>query len=170
MNGSTDREQQIKDGVSAATELHGEPGTSGVGREQSDPASEGQAAQHEPASQTELSLPQQKLLSALLSAPDIQTAAKIAGVGRTTVHRWMQQPAFRDELERRRDAAFCEALATVKTHAVQAVTELAGLLSAKDDRLRRLVCNDLLAHAMRIRQLEDFERRLAALEKQFEKQ
>ena len=58
-----------------------------------------------------------------------------------------------------------EALASVKTHATRAVAELAALLTAKDDRLRRLVCNDLLAHAMKVRELEDIERRLDALEK-----
>jgi len=53
----------------------------------------------------------------------------------------------------------------VKTHAARAVTELAGLLNVKDDRLRRQVCNDLLAHAMKVRELDDLEGRLAALEK-----
>ena len=44
------------------------------------------------------------------------------------------------------------------------MSELAGLMSTEDDRLRRLICNDILGHALRVRELEDFERRLVALE------
>ena len=39
------------------------------------------------------------------------------------------------------------------------------MLGVKDDRLRRLICNDILGHALRVRELEDIERRLTALEK-----
>ena len=92
-------------------------------------------------------------------------ASKTAGVSRPTAYRWLKQPAFQAELARQRDAAYSEALATVKTHAVQAVTELARMLGVKDERLRRQVCNDILAHALKVRELEDLERRLAALEK-----
>ncbi len=54
---------------------------------------------------------------------------------------------------------------SVKTHATRAMAELVKLLGSDDDRLRRLICNDILGHALRVRELEDFERRLAALEK-----
>ena len=111
---------------------------------------------------------QMALLAALVCNPDIQAASKTAGVGRTTAHRWLREPAFQEELTRQRDAVFSESLAAVKTHATRAVSELAGLLSSEDDRLRRQVCNDILAHAMRVRELEDIERRLAALEKAME--
>jgi hypothetical protein len=86
-------------------------------------------------------------------------------VGRTTAYRWMNEPAFKDELARQRDAVLSAALESVKTQATRAVTELTGLLTVKDERLRRLVCNDILAHAMKVRELEDFESRLAVLEK-----
>ena len=121
-----------------------------------------------PPTPAEFSPQQQRLLAALAAAPDMQSAVKLAGVGRTTVHRWMQQPAFRDELNRRRDAVFAEALASVKTHAGRAVTELTRLLRVKDNRLRRLVCNDILEHGLNIREFEDIERRLTVLEKAVE--
>ena len=108
---------------------------------------------------------QMALLAALVCNPDIHFASRTAGVSRTTAYRWLKEPAFLEELNRQRDAALSEALATVKTHATRAVAELAGLLSAKDERLRRQVCNDLLAHAMKVRELEDIERRLEVLEK-----
>jgi hypothetical protein len=105
------------------------------------------------------------LLAALTCDADIQAACAAAKVSRTTAYRWMKEPAFLNELARQRDAAFSAALDSVKTQAARAVSELTGLLGAKDDRLRRLVCNDLLAHAMKVRELEDFEKRLTVLEK-----
>ena len=108
---------------------------------------------------------QMALLAALVGNPDVQAATKATGVGRTTAYRWLREPAFQAELTRQRDAVLSEALASVKTHATRAVAELAALLTVPDERLRRLVCNDILAHAMKVRELEDIERRLDALEK-----
>jgi hypothetical protein len=59
-------------------------------------------------------------------------------------------------------------LAKVKTHAARAVTKLAEFVHAEDDRVSRQACNDILGHALKGRELDDFERRLAAWEKEFE--
>ena len=120
----------------------------------------------EPKAGTHLDHRQMKLLAALVCNPDIQLACKATDVGRTTAYRWLQQPAFQEELSRQRDAVLSEALAGVKTLAARAVAELAGLLGATDDRLRRQACNDILAHALRFREMENLERRLAVVEKQ----
>lgn len=37
-------------------------------------------------------------------------------------------------------------------------------LQTAHSRLRRLVCNDILNHAIRLREADEFERRLSALE------
>jgi hypothetical protein len=111
---------------------------------------------------------QMALLTALVSNPDVPLASKAAGVSRATAFRWMRQAAFREELTRQRDEVLGEALATVKTHASRAAATLVGLLSATDDRLRRQVCNDILDRAIKVRELEDLERRLVALEKAME--
>ena len=113
---------------------------------------------------TGLSLRHQRLLVALVANPDIQTACKTTGIGRSTAHRWLKMPAFRIELARQRDSVLSETMDSVKTHAIRAMSELAKMLNTEDDRLRRLICNDILGHALRVRELEDFERRLVALE------
>ena len=113
---------------------------------------------------TGLPLRQQQLLVELVANPDIQAACKAAGVGRSTAHRWLKEPVFRAELARQRDMVLSETMDSVKTHATRAMAELAELLDTEDDRLRRLICNDILGHALRVRELEDFERRLVALE------
>ena len=43
-------------------------------------------------------------LTALAENHNVTRAAKAAGRCRQTVHEWLRDPAFRDELERRREA------------------------------------------------------------------
>jgi hypothetical protein len=114
---------------------------------------------------TQLTPQQTKLLTALVLDPDVQAAIVTTGVSRTTAYRWLGQPAFREELTRQRGDVLAEAMATVTTQAKRAATELMGLLTVKDERLRRLICNDILAHATKERELENIERRLDALER-----
>jgi hypothetical protein len=109
-----------------------------------------------------------KLVAALAADDDVQAACTAAGVGRTTAYRWFKEPAFQEALARQRDLAFSAALDSLKSKASRAVAELEKLLNVPDDRLRRLVCNDILIYAWRVRELEDFERRLSALEKKAE--
>jgi hypothetical protein len=142
-----------------------DPMESDTGSEAADSGGMLDSPVHGPSANTRLIPGQMKLLAALVLNPDMQSACRAAGVPRSTAYRWLGEPAIQDELNRRRDAALAEALATVKTHATRAAAELGGLLSVKDDRLRRQVCNDILAHAMRVRELEDIEHRLAVLEK-----
>lgn len=108
---------------------------------------------------------QQKLLIELVKNPDIQAAAREAGVGRSTAYRWLEDSAFAAELTRLRDQAMKEALDSVKALTTRAAMELVGLLDTQDERLRRMLCNDILGHAIKVRELEDVERRLARLER-----
>ena len=111
---------------------------------------------------TQLTPGQMTLLAALVGNPDVPLAAKAAGVCRTTAYQWMKAPGFKEELTRQRNEVFLDALAAVKTHATQAVTQLAGLLSEPDTGLRRKVCTDILDRAMKAHDLLDLERRIAA--------
>ena len=112
---------------------------------------------------------QQMLLAALASDANVQAAAQVAGVSRSTAHVWLQQPAFQKELAQRRDAVLSEALAGVQSQAGRAAAKLAALLEVEDGRLCRMVCNDILNHAIRLREEDDFARRLSALEAALEK-
>lgn len=109
---------------------------------------------------------QQRLLIELVKNPNIQTAARTAGVGRTTAYRWLAQPDFADELNRRRNEAMNEALSSVKSLTARAAQELVRLLDTQDERLLRHICNDILGHAIKVRETEQIEQRLAKLEKQ----
>jgi len=115
-----------------------------------------------------LSPKQWMLLEALVSDASVQVAAKAVGVCRSTAHVWVQQPTFQKELARRRDDALAEALAGVRSQAGRAAAKLAALLEAEDGRLCRMVCNDILNHAIRQRDTEEFARRLHTLEETIE--
>ena len=136
-----------------------------AGSQEAEHVKPGGSSGNDSSPEPELTFLQQKLLRALLVDPGIQPACESAGVGRTTAHSWMKDPAFTEELARQRDAVLSEAMDSVKTHAARAMAELAGMLCSKDDRLRRMICNDILGHAMKVRELQDIEGRLAALEK-----
>lgn len=107
---------------------------------------------------------QLQLVAALVLNPEIEASAVATGVGHTTAHRWLKLPAFREELARQRNTVFIDEMSTVKTHATRALKALTELISTSDERLRRIVCTDILDRAMKIRELEDLEKRLTALE------
>jgi len=117
---------------------------------------------------TLLTTRQMQLVEALVCNANIQEACKAAEVGRTAAHRWLQQPAFQKELARRRDFALSEALAGVQSQAGRAAAKLATLLEAEDGRLCRMVCNDILNQAIKMRDTEEFARRLHSLEEKIE--
>lgn len=120
----------------------------------------------EPDIGTELSARQQQLIVELVKNTDIQAACKAAGIGRTTAYRWLGEADFTDELARLRNEAMKEALGSVKSHTARAAQELVRLLDTEDERLRRHICNDILGHAIKVREIEEIERRLMVLEKQ----
>ena len=112
----------------------------------------------------ELTARQRRLLVELVQNPDIQSAARAAGAGRTTAYRWLDQPAFAGELNRLRNEAVKEALSSVKSQTTRAAQELIGLLDTDDERLRWRICSEILRNAIKVRELEEIEQRLIKLE------
>ena len=112
----------------------------------------------------ELTARQQQLLVELVKNTDLQQAARTAGVGRTTVYRWLEDSRFAAALARLRNEAMKDALDSVKALTTRAAQELVGLLDTEDERLKRLLCNDILGHAIKVRELEEIERRLVRME------
>ena len=78
--------------------------------------------------------PQQTLAVPIIAvSPSVAAGAKAAGISRTTLHRWMLDPAFRAEVESaRKDTAAL---------ALKSVAALSSLLEDGDPRVR--------AHAVR---------------------
>ena len=109
---------------------------------------------------------QNTAISALLTTPTVEQAAETAGVGRTTVFRWLNQPEFREELRRRRNEIVDCALDTFKVYVLRAVETLARLLDSEDEKVARLAAKDVLAFVLKTRELQELEGRLDKLEGQ----
>ena len=109
---------------------------------------------------------QRRLLLELIKTPDIQSAARAAGIGRTTAYRWLSQPTFRSALTLQRNTALSEALNSIKSQTTRAAQELIALLETKDERLRWRICSEILRNSIKVRELEEIEERLALLEQQ----
>ena len=106
-----------------------------------------------------------KLIRLLAENPNIKAATKQAGIGRTTAHRWLKETAFQEELSRQRHTMLSEAMNSVQSHTTRAVQELIKLMDSPNDWLRRQICKDVLNYSLKIRAIEDVEKRLTALEK-----
>lgn len=108
---------------------------------------------------------QQRALEALLLAGSITEAATLAGSTRQALHRWLADPAFvaaLREAESEALAALSRRLVTQGEQAAAALTDALDPSQGIKDRLRaaEIVLNNLL----KLRELLDFEQRLAALE------
>lgn len=112
---------------------------------------------------TELTPRQFKAINVLLSTPEPTKAAAALRIGRTTLYAWMHEPAFKAELDRRRDEILAAALDTLKIGCTVAAVELAKLCTHHDPAVRRQACNDVLKSAFRQKDL-DHDARIEALE------
>ena len=98
----------------------------------------------------ELSERQKMLLTLHLEEPDIRKAAKKAGIGRTTLYRWLNQPEFSVALNTQRYNSYMEALSVIRISANHAIQTLNNLLESDNEEIRRKVSNDILTHTLRI--------------------
>ena len=115
-------------------EQDNQPAEPACGNAEPGPVAQEESAMDASSSPAEDNAKQRILLEALALDPNVQAAAHIAGVSRNTAHRWLRQPAFQEDLARRRDALLVEALGAVKSHATRAAEELGKLLASEDGR------------------------------------
>lgn len=108
------------------------------------------------------------VIEALLAGESQDAAAKLAGVSRRSVVRWLADSAFSDELKRARAAAFSDALAALKGGASLAVRTLLDVLKSTRPAERRQAAREILSFAFKGVELEEFEARLTRLEEHIE--
>ncbi len=104
---------------------------------------------------------------ALLSDPGLTSAAKAAGVGKATLWRWMQQPAFREAYRKARREAVEQARARLQQASGEAVEALREVMNDQDapHASRVSAARTVLDMAMEATSTEELEARLAALER-----
>lgn len=112
-----------------------------------------------------LSPKQLKALPHIVAAASDKEGCEAAGISRNTFYKWLREPEFAVELTTRRNQVVNEALDIIKGHTGVAVKALVELLKTDNEPLKRQVANDILSHVLRVRETEDIEQRLDAIEK-----
>ena len=108
---------------------------------------------------------QLKAIPHIVACPTYTEGCKKADINKTTLYKWLKEPVFKAELDRQRDEVAAEAFGVLSQGLTRAVETLVGLLNNKDDRLKRLVCNDIIEHILQHKKNEDLDKRLTEIEK-----
>lgn len=118
--------------------------------------------------QIRLSDRQQKALPFFIASSSEAEACRQAKVAKQTYYEWLKEPVFKAELHRLRNLVVEEAIEALKSHANKAVDTLVQLLDGPNPMLRRNVANDVLQHVIRLRELQEVEKRLEVIEDRVE--
>ena len=113
-----------------------------------------------------LSTKKQAAIAALLSSPSITEAAEASGIGRSTMHRWLEDPEFKQALS----AAEAEAISSAVRRMVGDMSDnLATMRDIRDGKesspaLQLRAAALLDASLLKWREIASIEERLLALE------
>jgi hypothetical protein len=119
---------------------------------------------------SDLTEKQRRAIAALLSEPTTKKAAAAAKVGETTIHRWLNEPAFSAALKESRERVFESTLAALQGASSKAVETLLDVM--KDEKAqpsaRVSAAKTVLELAIKGRDQLELGERLAYLEKLWE--
>ena len=110
------------------------------------------------------SLRQTAALPYIASEPNLSEGAQAAQIAKSTLMRWMQEPAFRAELERVRrnisDLAFSE----LEGFTLKGVIRLVQLLDHPDPNVRHRAAKTVLSTSIAARQDKELRRQLETID------
>lgn len=112
---------------------------------------------------------QQKALTALIRAPTVEAAARAAGVGYSTVRKWLKDDAeFKAAYSAEMDALLQDASRKARAATGAAVDTLTNIMQDAETPAAAKVsaAKTLIDSALRLTEAVDTETRLAALERQ----
>lgn len=109
------------------------------------------------------------LAIALASGETIRDAAHITGIAERTATRRMSDPNFRRRLDELRGDMVSRALGKMANGMADAADKLRQLLAAKSEAVQLGACRAMLELTVKLREVVDFEQRLADLERAIQK-
>jgi hypothetical protein len=108
---------------------------------------------------------QKKALPFFVSSKNYEDGCRKAGVSKHAFYTWLQNPAFKAELALLQDEVVTGAIQTLKSNMTRAIETLVSLLDQKNNpSLLRSVCNDVIGHVAKFKELQEIEKRVEALE------
>jgi hypothetical protein len=113
----------------------------------------------------------QRAIVALLQSPSISSAAKSLRVGEVTLYRWLGRPDFKEAFDCARRQLVDQAIAKIQESTASAVDSLREIMENPENpaSARVSASKTILEMALRSIELQEFERRLSALEGIIEK-
>ena len=108
------------------------------------------------------------VLPYLVTAPTIAQAASEANIGRTTLYRWLEEPSFRDELERLRREAASVAKLELRGLMLNAVGVLADAMQDQNPYIRLRAARTTMYIGLKAIDLTELEQRLDRIEDSME--
>ena len=107
---------------------------------------------------------QSAALPYIASEPNLARAAQAAQIGKRTLMRWMNDPAFRSELERVRNNIADLAYTELEGLTLKSVFRIAQLLDHEDPNVVHRVSKTALSMSLSLRQNRDLRRQLELIE------
>lgn len=115
-----------------------------------------------------ISVKQRRVITAVVGAKSVEEGCRAAGISKQAFYMWRKDHNFEEEFVRQKDLLVDEALDALRSNVSKAVDTLTALLTTDNESLRRAVCNDVLGHVLKIRELQEVEARLTRLEQLLE--
>lgn len=109
---------------------------------------------------------QRRAVDALLLSGRVGEAALAVGVNRATLSRWLRDPVFRQALREAEGGALDELQRRLVALGGSAAEALGAALDHAEVRVRLRAADVTLARLLQLRELVDFDERLARLEEQ----
>ena len=81
-------------------------------------------------------------------------AAESAGISRMTLHRWLNEPAFREAYERQREEAAALATTEIRALMLKAAVVLAERLDSDDPEERARASRDVMTYGLKVADAE----------------
>ena len=109
----------------------------------------------------------EEAVAALLTHRNVEDAARAAGVGVSTLLRWMKEPEFEAAYREARRAAFGQSVARLQQASSAAVSTLLKVMldPATPPATKVRAVDSVLNHAAKAIEIEDIEARLTDLER-----
>ena len=116
--------------------------------------------------ETALTRKQESAVSALIAHPTMKEAAQAAGVGETTLWRWLQLPEFERAYRQVRRETVKHAIVKLQSAAGQAVDVLTEIMNDQSTAVfaRLAAAKAVLEISVKAVELEDLASRIASLE------
>ncbi|CDQ20982.1 phBC6A51 family helix-turn-helix protein [Halobacillus karajensis] len=113
---------------------------------------------------------QELAVMALLTEPNMEKAAEKAGIGRSTLYRWMQLDSFQEQYNQLKHETVAQATARLRQGMTIAVDTLMEMAQNKKTPAvaRSSACRTLLEFGFKSVEMEDIQKRMDKLEKAME--